>query len=1052
MRKWIAVLSIATVALFSVSVDAQSVPRNLQKGDATSAVQPAPNAPNFTVADLPSTETRGTFDPALISPTGVRGGFESGMLASRGSFSATASTVVSFGPPCQIVCAGTAEAEVCGTDSNGGCTVDFCLTPGFEAINSGDTICGTVFADQGARDLDYFQLPIPAGPSTLTVTFESEFEGQVFLIEAGAAGAECSGSVVLDTDFSSACTPVTIQRAIGTQQYYLAVTTGNAAGPIFDGVTCAAGANEYSLSVDLVGADCLVPVGTAEADVCVLGAGEDPDTNDGCNFVQPVPPVPFPFSGPVTVGAAVTSITGNCSTGIDPATGGAVRDTDWWEIDIPAGPQDITITYTSEFPGALFLLNDQTADCVNIVQVAELFSGGCIQSTVTTQGTGGAGRWLLVALPGDALGGIFTGIPCGTANDYQIDISATPQACPTTCGPVCGAGAVPEGEVCPALPSNPDDFNGGCNATVAGAFSFFNVGDEVCGTAWADSGTRDTDWYKFTAFSGQTVDITINSTIPVDFFVLGEVDGAAGSLELPCDLTATGITVDLAGNHPGDCIPQTQTGVQLTLDPVLQQRDYVVFVAPADAAGALFSGFPCVCDFEYSISVTPSATSVCNFPTGTIDSDCATGDVTVNLVAASSIDAAGVTVDIEGFGQAAGFTQQVVIPGPFAVAAPITQVITPPLGPGVYTFDISGTCTAGDTFAAVATIGHHPYNGETDLIFAGEGADGCIDSVAALEASLLAANRTVVVIDNLFTLVDGYDCLDSADTIWMALGSFPNNNPMLASEGTALQNAVLFNDQSVYVEGGDVWGFDAPTDFFEVDGVEGIAADGTLILDGDDSCLAVTGSNANPNIDTTPFAAAYNQDSNNVTQFNADDFTDQLIPSTATAGATAVDSPIGSTHTVIFTETTALYGVAIASEGPDDTTGKVISSAIEFGGFGGNQDALMAEYVAFLKEAGPPPGDRFSRANCNADAAFNIADAIFLLGVLFPGAGGANVPPCDNACDANDDNGLNIADAIFMLSVLFPGAGGPPTLAEPLNCDVDPTPGPLTCPAFPPCP
>ncbi len=152
----------------------------------------------------------------------------------------------------------------------------------------------------------------------------------------------------------------------------------------------------------------------------------------------------------------------------------------------------------------------------------------------------------------------------------------------------------------------------------------------------------------------------------------------------------------------------------------------------------------------------------------------------------------------------------------------------------------------------------------------------------------------------------------------------------------------------------------------------------------------------------------------------------------------------------MWTQAGGGYTTSIYAE---HTTGAPsIVQSWEFGGFGGDQDALAAAYLNLVGGTVPPVGDQFIRANCNADAAFNIADAIFLLGVLFPGAGGANVPPCDNACDANDDNGLNIADAIFMLSVLFPGAGGPPTLAEPLNCGVDPTPGPLTCPAFPPCP
>ncbi len=53
----------------------------------------------------------------------------------------------------------------------------------------------------------------------------------------------------------------------------------------------------------------------------------------------------------------------------------------------------------------------------------------------------------------------------------------------------CPAGAVDEQEPCGA------DLNGGCLVTPA-AFEPLTDGVTVCGTAWADGGTRDTDWYE----------------------------------------------------------------------------------------------------------------------------------------------------------------------------------------------------------------------------------------------------------------------------------------------------------------------------------------------------------------------------------------------------------------------------------------------------------------------------------------------------------------------------------------------------------------------------
>ncbi|MGE3164072.1 MAG: right-handed parallel beta-helix repeat-containing protein [Planctomycetota bacterium] len=92
----------------------------------------------------------------------------------------------------------------------------------------------------------------------------------------------------------------------------------------------------------------------------------------------------------------------------------------------------------------------------------------------------------------------------------------------------------------------------------------------------------------------------------------------------------------------------------------------------------------------------------------------------------------------------------------------------------------------------------------------------------------------------------------------------------------------------------------------------------------------------------------------------------------------------------------------------------------------------------------------FRRADCNADGNPNIADAVFLLGGLFPVMGQTNSFSCRDACDANDDGALNIADAVALLNSLF---GNPPqTLPPPVSsCGADPTADALDCLVFPPC-
>jgi len=91
----------------------------------------------------------------------------------------------------------------------------------------------------------------------------------------------------------------------------------------------------------------------------------------------------------------------------------------------------------------------------------------------------------------------------------------------------------------------------------------------------------------------------------------------------------------------------------------------------------------------------------------------------------------------------------------------------------------------------------------------------------------------------------------------------------------------------------------------------------------------------------------------------------------------------------------------------------------------------------------------FVRGECNGDTLVNIADAVTLLGFLFP-SGGPPTLGCRDACDANDDGGLDIADAVAMLGALF---GMPATpLPPPTTCGVDPGPDALDCVLSPGCP
>lgn len=109
-----------------------------------------------------------------------------------------------------------------------------------------------------------------------------------------------------------------------------------------------------------------------------------------------------------------------------------------------------------------------------------------------------------------------------------------------------------------------------------------------------------------------------------------------------------------------------------------------------------------------------------------------------------------------------------------------------------------------------------------------------------------------------------------------------------------------------------------------------------------------------------------------------------------------------------------------------------------------NENDIPDEYEPDLDGDGFPDDCRpFIRGRCNADDTLDLADAIFLLGVLF--GDGSSVPPCESACDFSDDGLLNLADPILALSALI---GGDTIPAPTVDCSVDPTIDSLTCDTF----
>lgn len=79
-------------------------------------------------------------------------------------------------------------------------------------------------------------------------------------------------------------------------------------------------------------------------------------------------------------------------------------------------------------------------------------------------------------------------------------------------GSPCAACDIPSGGLTEAEGCGADT-NGGCNATPA-AFDAIGFDDTISGTAWAECGTRDTDWYMIPTVLGPT---TVTATLDAQF-------------------------------------------------------------------------------------------------------------------------------------------------------------------------------------------------------------------------------------------------------------------------------------------------------------------------------------------------------------------------------------------------------------------------------------------------------------------------------------------------------------------------------------------------------
>jgi len=193
---------------------------------------------------------------------------------------------------------------------------------------------------------------------------------------------------------------------------------------------------------------------------------------------------------------------------------------------------------------------------------------GTLQSSASTLVT--AGQNVIIRIAGWNAAGAGTG-------NFNISIQEPLVSCVTP-----PPGATSEGEECGT------DTNGGCNNPTQSFFELSPGAVTIAGTAWANGGTRDTDWYRITATSTTRIDATLQSDIPSVLFLVTGVD------------TCAGIAVVQNSPAPNRCVDIA------SFSTTVGAGSYAVFVA-----SSFFEGFPCGVVNNYVLTVNSVAVGAC---------------------------------------------------------------------------------------------------------------------------------------------------------------------------------------------------------------------------------------------------------------------------------------------------------------------------------------------------------------------------------------------------------------------------------------------------------
>ena len=366
---------------------------------------------------------------------------------------------------CPRVCppGGILENEPCGSDTNGGCNFDP-NNPATEAINCGDTICGTGWFNGSLRDTDWYEVVVTA-ETELTWTVDTDFNALIGLVETIPAGsgdcADGTGSIN-PAAFPLAGTTGSVTVCVGPGVYRFFVA------PTFDAVvTCPAG-----YTATLTCAPCVLPRGACcyTDGSCVadqtqqecesaggswLGEGVscDPNNpcpqplpNDNCDIAEVIPGVPFSTTIDTTNALPGLPV-GSCNS-----SSAADMDNDVWYTYTPDTDCLLTINVNpTNYDGLTAVYTGP--DCNNLTEIA------CADEpephVINIAATAGTTYWIQI--------GDWGSFPTGGITDLSLDCTSASGACcfadgscqELTASECLTAGGSFLGENIPCDPNNP---------------------------------------------------------------------------------------------------------------------------------------------------------------------------------------------------------------------------------------------------------------------------------------------------------------------------------------------------------------------------------------------------------------------------------------------------------------------------------------------------------------------------------------------------------------------------------------------------------------------